>query len=169
MWKLVSLNSFFLCTPHAVAIFKRLSTSVTGKKEKNPSLFFKKPCRKEADGNHCEYPTSPLTWESGKKLWPEKKEKSRASKTNWPQSKAAYVRFPVLLLLLPRRVLWLCLHELTLTLLRSGLWGSYQWAKPDALSLGNLATHSCAAPAASHINGRAAPQKRRSVMFFFFL
>lgn len=49
-----------------------------------------------------------------------KKEKIRASKTNWPQSKAAYVRFPVLLLLLPRRVLWLCLHELTLTLLRSG-------------------------------------------------
>lgn len=79
------------------------------------------------DGNHCEYPTSPLTQETGKKLWPEKKkEKSRASKTNSPQSKAAYVRFPVLLLLLPRRALWLRSHELTLTLLRSGLCGSYQ-------------------------------------------
>lgn len=95
-----------------------------------------------------------------------RKKKSGASKTNSPQSKAAYIRFPVLLLLLPRRVLWLCLHELTLTLLRSRLWGRYQWAKPDALSLGNLATHSCTAPDAFHINAWTAGQHLWSTVFF---
>lgn len=47
----------------------------------------------------------------------------------------------------------------------SRLWGRYQWAKPDALSLGNLATHSCTAHV--HLNAWTAGQQRQSTNFLF--
>lgn len=128
-------------------------------------LFLKKKklCRKEVDGNHCEYPTSPLTWESGKKLWPEKKKAAQAKQIRPRVKQLTFVFLSYFSYFLGGSCG--CVR-MTLTLLRSGLRGRYQWAKPDALSLGNLASHSCTAPAAAHITAWTAGRRCSSTMLF---
>lgn len=78
-------------------------------------------------------------------------ENAELANTNSPRRGEGHVFFPVFqILTLPVVLPWLCSAWAPDSRQLSGLWGSHQWGKPDALSLGSWLNTPLFAP--SHTN-----------------